>query len=262
MTFPNYKDKYSSLPVFSSEDAVRYWKASRSENFETPLNGVLLCYSRYLIDYVQLNYDVTSFRFVSGHYLHLFNEYDRKIGIMGNFGIGAPVAVAVLEELITLGIQKFVSLGVAGTLQKYLNIGDIVICNKAIRDEGTSHHYVKSTKYASASPLLTEAMQEIMKKRQSTVYTGTSWTTDAPYRETAAEVQHYQNEGVLTVDMEASALFAVAEFRSVHMGSIFTISDSLADSGWKPAFRSELTVQGLETILKVSLEALAGHQSA
>ena len=75
-------------------------------------------------------------------------------------------------------------------------------------------------------------------------------------RETVAEARHYQAEGVATVEMEASALFAVAAFRGVEMGAMFTVSDSLASLKWKPEFHSELTQKGLETIYRAAVHAL------
>ena len=69
--------------------------------------------------------------------------------------MGAPTAVITLEELIALGITKFVSLGATGGLQTTMRIGDIVVCDRAIRDEGTFHNYLPSAKYSQASPTLT-----------------------------------------------------------------------------------------------------------
>src|SRR5262249_61198860 len=85
---------------------------------------------------------------------------------------------------------------------------------------------------------------------------GTSWTTDAPYRETRVEAAFYQAEGVAAVDMEAAALFSVAAYRGAEMAAAFTISDSLAGLEWRPELHSEETVRGLETILTAALEAL------
>ena len=83
---------------------------------------------------------------------------------------------------------------------------------------------------------------------------GTSWTTDAPYRETIKEIEHYKKEGVLTVDMEASAVFAVAQALNVDAGSIFTISDYLGERELKPYFH--LTDEHLQTLFKVAIETL------
>ena len=108
-------------------------------------------------------------------------------------------------------------------------IGDIVVCDRAIRDEGTSHHYLPPDTYAHASPAATARLVDALQATGTPHSVGTSWTTDAPYRETIAEVQHYQAEGVLAVEMEAAALFAVAAYRGVEMGALLTISDTLGD---------------------------------
>jgi len=85
---------------------------------------------------------------------------------------------------------------------------------------------------------------------------GTSWTVDAPYRETIAEVKSYQEEGILTIEMEAAALFAVAEYRNVEMGALLTISDTLTDLTWNPQFHHDKTPEGLETLYRVAVDVL------
>ena len=85
---------------------------------------------------------------------------------------------------------------------------------------------------------------------------GTSWTTDAPYRETRTEVMAFQKEGVSTVEMEASALFAVGQRRRVEVGAMFAISDSLAELEWKPGFSNTDTQKGLEKLFEVALDVL------
>ena len=74
-------------------------------------------------------------------------ETNNKVAVFGNFGLGSPMIATRMEELIQFGIKKFISIGEAGALQKDLKIGEIVVCNKAIRDEGVSYHYLKSSKY-------------------------------------------------------------------------------------------------------------------
>lgn len=176
--------------------------------------------------------------------------------IMGGFGIGASVAATLLEELIAFGVKKFISVGSAGTLQKNIKIGDLIVCDKAIRDEGTSYHYLKPEKYAHASAKITTRIRQALNDRKQKYHIGTSWTVDAPYRETIVEVGQYQKEGVATVEMEVAALFAVAQYRKVEMGAIFTRSDSLASLKWKPKFHLKKTNKGLETIYKAALSAL------
>ena len=137
---------------------------------------------------------------------YLLPYEDRWVLAMKAAGYGAPTAVMTLEELIGFGITIFVNLGTAGGLQETMSIGDIVVCERAIRDEGTSYHYLPDAKYAYACPELTAGLHTAIKSKGLPVLTGTSWTTDAPYRETIEEVRLYRAEGVATVEMEAAAL--------------------------------------------------------
>lgn len=188
--------------------------------------------------------------------MYLLNETKNKIAIVVKFGVGAPVVVTLLDELIAFGVKRFVSIGTAGTLQKNIKVGDLLVCEKAIRDEGTSYHYLRPSKYAYASKRMTKRIKSTLDVLGQKYFVGTSWTIDAPYRETVAEARQYQKEGVATVDMEASALFAVAEYRGVQMGAMFTVSDSLAELQWSPKFHFKKTRGGLEILYKVALAAL------
>ena len=91
-----------------------------------------------------------------------------------------------MEELIAFGVKKFISIGTAGTLQKDITIGSLMVCEKAIRDEGTSHHYLKPSKYAYASKEMTSKIKKSLDKFKQKYFVGTSWTIDAPYREAIA----------------------------------------------------------------------------
>jgi uridine phosphorylase len=178
---------------------------------------------------------------------------------IGDFGVGAPVAAIKMEELISWGVQQFISIGTAGSLQAKAKIGDIVVCEKAIRDEGTSQHYLPPTRYIHAPRRMTDKLQHQLKKAEIPYLIGSTWTTDSFYRQTAEEVAHYRQEGVITVEMEAAALFAVAHFYQVDLGSMFTISDSHEDLAWQPHLEDERTMKGLHTLLKVALAATKGE---
>jgi len=185
----------------------------------------------------------------------LLKDSKNQIAVTTRFGIGSPMIASHMEELIAFGVKKFLIIGSAGSLQKNLKVGNIIVCDKAIRDEGTSHHYFKSGKYAYASKSLVKKAEEVLKKSKIKYTKGASWTIDAPYRETVAEVKKYQKEGVLTVEMEASAAFAVAKYRGVEAGAIFTVSDYLGELDWKPKFH--LTAKYLKKLFKVAKEVLA-----
>ena len=162
-----------------------------------------------------------------------------------------------LEELIAFGIKKFVNIGAAGGLQQSMNIGDIVICDRAIRDEGTSHHYLPVEEYAFPCPELTENLCTVFERKGIQYSKGTSCTTDAPYRETIEDLRQYCADGVATVEMEASALFAVGAYRGVSVSAIFTISDILSEEDWNQGYFSEEKLEGLRKIFEVALEMIA-----
>ena len=176
-------------------------------------------------------------------------------------GFGAPTAVMTLEELAALGIKKFVNLGTAGGLQQSLKAGDIVVCDRAIRDEGTSFHYLPAEQCAFPCPGLTESLCAAFERKDVQYRKGTSWTTDAPYRESIADLRQYRADGVATVEMEISALFAVGAYRGVGVSSALVISDLLSEEGWHQEYHSAEKLDGLKKIFEVALEAIAMNSS-
>ena len=255
MSFPNFKNKHANDSMFSPKDYLNYQRKREKYDKFYPPEGVIICYSKNLMEYVLKNHKVKKVQRFNCE-MYLLNETKNKIAIIGKFGIGAPIVSVVLEELIAFGVKRFISIGTAGTLQKHLNVGDLIVCEKAIRDEGTSYHYLKPSKYAFASKKMTEKIIKTLDNLKQKYFVGTSWTIDAPYRETVAEARKYQKEGVATVEMEASALFAIAQYRGVEMGAIFTVSDSLAELQWSPKFHFKKTKSGLEILYKVALNSV------
>jgi uridine phosphorylase len=255
MRYPNFDGKYAERSLIEPERYLAYQRARGQMPTRPPPEGVILCYTQKLLAHVRAHHEVEPCDGFLPRLLYLV-ESGRRIAVMGGFGIGAPAAAVILEGLIAFGIRRFISIGTAGTLQPDIAIGDLVVCERAIRDEGTSHHYLPPDRYALPSASLTAALASALERAGRPHRLGTSWTTDAPYRETHAEAAFYQAEGVAAVEMEAAALFSVAAYRGAEMAAVFTISDSLADLEWRPEFHSEETVRGLETIHAAALETL------
>jgi uridine phosphorylase len=161
-----------------------------------------------------------------------------------------------MELLVALGVPEFIGVGTAGGLQKGCQIGDAVVCTEAIRDEGVSHHYLAPAKSARPSPELTDRLKQALARASIPFKEGPTWTIDTPYRETVAEARHYQQDGVQTVEMEAAAVLAVAEYRGVSAAAAFAISDSLADLVWDPQFASEELARSLERLYSAAVDAL------
>jgi uridine phosphorylase len=255
MSVPSVENKHTAESVFGAKDALEFRRRiGKGPRFKPP-KGVILCYQKDLLNFIEQNYNLVIPRSTVGN-LRLIKETDETIGVAADFGFGAPVAVVIMETLIAFGVKEFVSIGYAGTIQKGIKIGDTVVCERAIRDEGTSHHYIESAKYAHATDVMTARIKEALVHQKRAFTIGTSWTTDAPYRETRLEVERYQDEGVATVDMEASALFALAQYRNVSIGAAFTVSDSLAELKWKPHFHFLRVKRGLQKLFPVAVEAL------
>ena len=256
-TYPNVPGKHAFEAFFRPEDNIAYVRGSGLlDGFEPP-EGIVLCYQPQVLEYsrtVEDLVDVPSDPTFRG--IFTLPSTGHRVGVLGGFGFGSPVASLLMEDFIALGTSKFISIGTAGGLQKTCRVGDIVLCERAIRDEGVSHHYVPPGKYAHASPELTKRMANEFARRGVTYGTGCAWTIDTPYRETAEEARHYQQEGVVCVEMEAAALFSVATCRSVQVSSAFVISDLLADAVWEPQMRSEPTIAGLHMLYVAAVAAL------
>lgn len=147
-------------------------------------------------------------------------------------GVGAPRAAGLLEEVIALGAKKFIACGDARALDKENALGQLLIPYAAVRDEGTSYHYLPSAREVEASPEGIAAIERILKKHDIPYLLTKTWTTDAIYRQTPAKAARRQAEGCLCVEMEAAALFAVAKFRGVCFAQILYGRDDVSQSAW------------------------------
>jgi uridine phosphorylase len=147
-------------------------------------------------------------------------------------GVGAPLAAAFLEELIAMGFRRFVAAGGAGVLVPRIALGHVVVPTAAIRDEGTSYHYLPAAREVEADPEVVAAIVATLERQGVPHVAGKTWTTDGLYRETRARLARRVAEGCLTVEMEAAALFAVARFRSVRFGQLLYAGDDLSGDAW------------------------------
>lgn len=161
--------------------------------------------------------------------------------------IGAPYAAMLLETLIVRGARKILFLGWCGALTPDLNIGDLVIPTCALVDEGTSAHYRTVESKSFPSPVIVATAVEALETEKIHAWQAPVWTTDAAFRETRERVSAYQRKGAVAVDMETSALFAVAAFRQVEIGAVLVVSDSLAGEQWQPGFRTAEFKSGRQT---------------
>jgi len=168
---------------------------------------------------------------IGAHPIYELDVQGRRLALF-HPGVGAPLAAGLLEEVIALGAGKFIACGGAGVLDREIALGHVVVPLAAIRDEGTSYHYLPAGREVSASPAGVAAIEAVLKKHEHAYLVGKTWTTDAVYRETPAKVRQRRQEGCLTVEMEAAALFAVAQFRQVTLAQMLYGGDDVSGSDW------------------------------
>lgn len=215
--------------------------------------NVIFLYDKSLLKILKQQFKVKKIRGFSNDCYVIEN----KVLICLGFGIGCPAAVAAIEELIAAGANRFISFGTAGGISHEMQLGDIVVCTSALIDEGTSQHYIPEKKYSFPHEGLTNELYSFIKQQFNDTTKGISWTTDAPFRETVETLAIYQKDGIHTVEMEASSLFTVGQFRNVEVASLFVIGDLLTSEGWQPGFWGDKVKttcsQVLENIVKFCL---------
>jgi uridine phosphorylase len=148
------------------------------------------------------------------------------VGIIG-CAVGAPFAVLVTEELFASGCRLLLSITSAGQISPLRKPPYFVIIDRALRDEGTSYHYASPGDYAEADPAIVELAREATAKKGIEVAVGPSWTTDAPFRETAEAIELARSRGVLAVEMEAAALYAFARAKGVPVLCLAAVTNTM-----------------------------------
>jgi len=169
-------------------------------------------------------------RLHSEHGIHPIFELEHRGERVGFFqpGVGAPLAALLFEEAIDYGCRALVACGGAGALDADLALGHPVVVSAAVRDEGTSYHYLAPSRLIEAAPEVVSVIEGVLGRSGVPFTTGITWSTDAIYRETRGKVSLRRVEGCITVEMEAAALLAVARFRGVVLGQLLYAGDSLA----------------------------------
>ncbi len=195
----------------------------------------VLCFFRDVIDTVAREHQATTPAHVTseaGRWPLYEIDVDGRRLAFAQPGVGAPLGAGVLEELIAYGCKRFVVCGGAGVLSAELTLGHLVVPTAALRDEGTSYHYAPPSRSIAPADAAVRAVEDALRRDGVPYVTGTTWTTDAYYRETPQRIARRRAEGALVVEMEAAALFAVAAFRGVPLGYLLYGGDDLSSDVW------------------------------
>lgn len=151
------------------------------------------------------------------------------LGVVG-MAVGAPFAVLVAEQLHVSGAEFVVSITSAGQVQPLADPPYFVLIDRAWRDEGTSAHYQPLAPWSYLPAYLAAAVSDSFDGLGEPVLTGASWTTDAPYRETATALAAATDVGCVCVEMEAAALYAYAAARQRDVICLAHVTNTMAVS--------------------------------
>ncbi|MCC6225347.1 MAG: nucleoside phosphorylase [Microthrixaceae bacterium] len=162
--------------------------------------------------------------------LHTFDLGDTEVGIVG-CAVGAPFAVLIAEQLAASGCELVVSITSSGSITAVADPPYFVLIDRALRDEGTSLHYMPPSPWSDAPQHLLRGLDGAFESATQPVVVGSTWTTDAPYRETPTAIARAESFGVLAVEMEAAALYAYAAARGRDVICVAHVTNTMATDG-------------------------------
>lgn len=257
MGFPQFPEKFAKAAVFGADELIAYRRRLGRLPDLPGLEGVLMCLERGLPRRLRWRIPVRLAGNMNGE-VYAPRKSGGRVAIMTGFGGGAPMTAELAEEFAAMGAKKILLMTWGGALQPDLRSGDVVVCDEAVRDEGTSHHYLPPARTVRASAELAQGLAGAIRAKGWDCRVGCTWTTDAPYRETLEEVRQYQAEGVATVEMESAGLFAIGETRGIQTASVVVVMDRLASLRWEVPDSLERISRSLETVYAAALDVLAG----
>lgn len=161
--------------------------------------------------------------------LDAFELAGQPVGIVG-CAVGAPFAVLIAEQLFASGCRLLLSVSSAGQIVAAGPTPYFVIIERALRDEGTSYHYAAASDYGEADRKLVALAANALKAAGLRAIAGPSWTTDAPFRETAEAIEAARRRGILAVEMEAAALYTFAKARKADVLCIAHVTNTMGQT--------------------------------
>lgn len=196
--------------------------------------------------------------YIYGDRMYVGTVGGEKVGIALAM-MGAPAAAMNLEELISYGARRVYELGFAGAINATHEPGDVVVLKGAFSDEGTSRHYFREGRHFGSSRALTRQLAGSLREEKVEYVLGEAWTTDAPYRETRARVVRYRRMGASVVNMESSAVLAVAKYRGIEAASAQIVSDIVSEKRWDPAFHRDVVDKRRQEVLAAVFKSIRGE---
>lgn len=239
-TYPNVPEKHAHPSITGPGDFLDAARAAGWDPGPLPA-GVVFTYSPLITRHLDQSERFEEHMALAPGNARFFvsDESGARVGV-SCLAPGAPAMATQLQNLVHLGVRRFASIGTAGAIVDWIDPGQVVVLSAAVRDEGVSHHFLPAARYADADPGLTERLRAAIAERGHQPLVGRTWTTAVPFRMTAAEIEEYAADDVLTTELEAAALFAVAAALRASAASAVVVTDVTTTAGriredWKAA---------------------------
>lgn len=230
------------------------------EDVYKPVEGfpetVLVTFSKKIIDIALEMYECSPCAWLyAGEKVPVYCFYaaEKKLGLIRTH-MGAPMTVALMEELIAMGAKQLVFFGSCGTLDASIPAGHLIVPTAAYRDEGTSYHYMPSEAGDFVDIPTASETAAIIENMGIPVISAKVWTTDGLYRETRGNMAKRVAAGCRAVDMECSAIMAAAAFRGKKAYQFLYAEDNLDAVDWDPRTMGKVPASASELYLRVAVE--------
>ncbi len=227
-----YKDRFPILEYDDEREAIINPIAVKKEYGEIDCDKLVISFFKEAINNLLKEKLIQPHLTIKGENdLILYKYVDAPILLMHGV-VGCPATAGYLDELTGLGIKKVIFCGGGGVLDKNIKVGELLVVEGAIRDEGFSYHYAPPSRIIYADKEVREKIKGYLNENKIPHIEGIVWTTDAIFRETRQMVEYRKEEGAKIVEMEQSGCIAVAQFRSIKYGAIIYGGDDVSQDVW------------------------------
>ncbi len=227
-----HRNKYPLLEYDDTKDAVISPKDTTKKYSNFPSGKLVITFFKDVIKNLLSEKIIEEYLTITGENdLVIYKFIDCEIFLMHGI-IGCPACGGFLDELTGLGISSVMFCGGGGVLDTNIKVGELMIVEGAIRDEGFSYHYAPPSRVIYAQKEVIEAICAYLNKNDIPHFRGLVWTTDSFYRETKDRIALRIEEGAKIVEMEQSGLIAVAQFRGIKYGAILYGGDDVSQEIW------------------------------
>lgn len=224
------ENKYPILEFDDNKEAKLNPTSFAEQSFET--DKLIITFFPEVIDKLAAEGKITLERTVAGENPALIYRFaDADILITLGF-VGCPACAGNLDLFNCMGVTRVMFCGGGGVLDKNIEVGQILVVDGAIRDEGFSYHYIEPSRYIYTNPEVTEKITQYLEENSISYIRGLTWTTDAIFRETSDRIARRKEEGAKIVEMEQAGCIAVSQFRGFAYGALIYGGDDVSQDEW------------------------------